>query len=148
MITATPAHADVLAAIHAAAFPAGEAWSAAAFAAQLARPGVFGLIGTAADGMLLAQAAAEDAEVLTLAVAGWARRRGLGRALLRAAMVQAAARGATAMFLEVADDNRAARALYAACGFAEVGRRRRYYPGGGDALVLRATLTRDAAAGG
>jgi ribosomal-protein-alanine N-acetyltransferase len=45
------------------------------------------------------------------------------------------------MFLEVAEANAAARALYAAAGFAEVGRRRRYYADGGDALVLRRGLS-------
>jgi ribosomal-protein-alanine N-acetyltransferase len=45
------------------------------------------------------------------------------------------------MFLEVSERNAAARALYAAAGFAEVGRRRRYYADGADALVLRRDLT-------
>jgi ribosomal-protein-alanine N-acetyltransferase len=49
-------------------------------------------------------------------------------------------RGAAAMFLEVSDRNLPARALYAAAGFAEVGRRRRYYADGSDALVLRRGL--------
>ena len=49
------------------------------------------------------------------------------------------------MFLEVAEDNRAARALYAAAGFASVGRRPAYYarPGAADAvaaLILRRDL--------
>jgi ribosomal-protein-alanine N-acetyltransferase len=44
------------------------------------------------------------------------------------------------MFLEVAADNAAARSLYAAAEFVEVGRRRRYYAGGADALVLRRKL--------
>jgi ribosomal-protein-alanine N-acetyltransferase len=52
------------------------------------------------------------------------------------------------MFLEVATNNWAARALYSAAGYAEVGRRRRYYPDGSDALVLRAPLSPAAAAGG
>jgi ribosomal-protein-alanine N-acetyltransferase len=55
-------------------------------------------------------------------------------------MAQAVAGGAVAMFLEVAEGNAAARALYGAAGFAEAGRRRRYYADGGDALVLRREL--------
>jgi ribosomal-protein-alanine N-acetyltransferase len=55
-------------------------------------------------------------------------------------MAGAAARGAAAMFLEVSDRNAAARALYAASGFAEVGRRRRYYADGANALVLSRAL--------
>jgi [ribosomal protein S18]-alanine N-acetyltransferase len=47
------------------------------------------------------------------------------------------------MLLEVAAGNAPARALYAAAGFAEVGKRRRYYPDGSDALVLAAALVPD-----
>ncbi|WP_431272740.1 hypothetical protein [Dankookia sp. P2] len=49
------------------------------------------------------------------------------------------------MFLEVAAGNAAARGLYQGLGFAEVSRRRRYYPDGSDALVMRRDL--DAASG-
>jgi [ribosomal protein S18]-alanine N-acetyltransferase len=49
-------------------------------------------------------------------------------------------RGAGAMFLEVAAANGPALALYAREGFTEVGRRRRYYSDGTDALVLRRDL--------
>lgn len=134
------AHAEALAAIHAAAFPPGERWDAGAIAAQLVQPSVFGFIAVA-GGLVLARVAVDESEVLTLGVAPWARRMGLGRALLDRAMKAVAARGAVSMLLEVADANVAARALYAGRGFAVVGRRRRYYPGGGDALVLRAALT-------
>ena len=84
--------------------------------------------------------AADEAEILTIAVAPAAHRQGIGAALLAAAMAQAALRGAAAMFLEVAEGNAAARALYAAAGFRQSGRRRRYYPDGADALVLRRSL--------
>ena len=141
-------HAAALAAIHAAAFHDAEAWDAAVFDGQLAQPGCFALIDTA-GGMLLARVAADEAEILTLAVAPPARRRGIGAALVLAAMRRAAAAGAAAMFLEVASGNLAARDLYEKAGFVRVGRRARYYPHGGDALVLRAALTpRDAAEGG
>jgi ribosomal-protein-alanine N-acetyltransferase len=60
---------------------------------------------------------------------------------MRALMADAARRGAREMFLEVAEGNAAARALYAGLGAAEAGRRRRYYPDGSDALVLRLALS-------
>jgi ribosomal-protein-alanine N-acetyltransferase len=44
------------------------------------------------------------------------------------------------LFLEVAEPNMAARALYAGAGAKDVGRRRRYYADGADALVLRIDL--------
>lgn len=148
MIPASAAHAGVMAAMHAAAFPAGERWGPEALGLLLGQPGVFGLIADA-KGFVLARVAADEAEILTLAVAPSARRRGVAFGLIAAAKHRAAAAGAVAMFLEVASDNEAARALYAKAGFRRVGRRARYYPNGGDALVLRADLTaRDAAEDG
>ena len=111
---------------------------------EVALPGAFGLWREAA-GLVLARMAADEAEILTFGVAPNARRRGHGAALLRGAVDGARARGAGAMFLEVAAGNAPALALYAREGFAEVGRRRRYYSDGADALVLRRDL---AAAGG
>jgi ribosomal-protein-alanine N-acetyltransferase len=138
-LPATPAHAAVLAAIHAAAFPPREAWGCDAISLQLAMPGVFGLLDPR-GGMLLARVTADEAEVLTLAVAPPRRRQGIAAALLRAALAGARARGARAMLLEVSVNNAAARTLYAQAGFVEMGRRPRYYADGADALILRAEL--------
>ncbi len=55
------------------------------------------------------------------------RRRGLGGRLLEAALEAASAAGARALYLEVAEDNRAARGLYQKQGFNPVGRRKNYY---------------------
>lgn len=145
MIPANPAHAGAMAALHGLAFPAGERWGPDAFALQLALPGVFGFV-SEVGGTVLARVAADEAEVLTVAVAPGAQGRGLGRALLEQAMHEAALRGAAAMLLEVSVANAAALALYAAAGFATVGRRARYYPGGADALIQRRALTPFAAA--
>ena len=132
-------HAEAMAAIHAAAFRDTEAWSASVLAGLLAQPGCFALIDPA-GGMLVARVTADEAEILTLAVAPAAQRGGHGSALVAAAMARSAGSGAVAMFLEVASTNTPARALYARAGFVRVGRRARYYPNGGDALVLRADL--------
>ena len=139
IVAATPAHAAALAAIHASAFPPREAWGEDAITIQLALPGAFGLIDDR-GGMLLGRMAADEAEVLTLAVAPEARRQGIATLLLRAAKAHVGARGGTAVFLEVATGNAAALALYAREGFVEVGHRRRYYADSADALVLRAEL--------
>jgi ribosomal-protein-alanine N-acetyltransferase len=136
-----------MAAVHAAAMPVGEAWSAAAIAAQLTLPGTFGLVDPE-GGMVLARVAADEAEILALAVIPQARRQGRAAALLAAAEARAAAGGARAMYLEVADDNGAARALYARAGYSLAGQRRAYYRDGGDALVLRKPLSPAAAPGG
>ena len=129
-----------MAAVHAAAMPPAEAWDEAAIATQLAAPGTFGLLDPA-GGMLLARVAADEAEVLALAVAPSAARQGRGAALLAAAESQAAASGARIMYLEVAEANTAARALYARAGYAPLGRRAAYYRDGDDALVLRKPLS-------
>lgn len=139
LLAAEPAHAPVLAAIHGEAFPPAESWDAEAFAQLLAMPGCFGWL---ADdhGFVLARIAADEAEIITLAVLPLARRLGLGAALLEQAMHHAAELGAKAMLLEVAEHNHAARALYGAAGFAPVGLRKSYYPDGSHALVLKAEL--------
>jgi [ribosomal protein S18]-alanine N-acetyltransferase len=138
--TATWGHAGVMAEIHRTAFPANEAWSRDVMLLQLGMPTTFGLVYSHA-GMILGRVAADEAEILTLAVDPAQRRRGIGAALLGAAMAQAANLGATSMFLEVAVTNEAARALYAAHGFTEAGLRRHYYTDGTDALILRSTLS-------
>ena len=134
--------AEALAALHAAAFDAP--WNAAALAELLAQPGAI-LAAEPGEGFILLRAAADEAEVLTLAVRPEARRRGLGGRLVETGVARAAAMGAERVFLEVADDNAAALALYARHGFREVGRRRRYYarPDGTrrDALLLALNLT-------
>lgn len=138
-----------LAALHAAAFPA-DPWDAKSLARLAALPGALCLVaGRPPAGFLLARAAADEAEVLTLAVSPAFRRRGLGGGLLAGLAGRLAALGCRRLFLEVAADNAAARALYGRAGFTEVGRRAGYYqppgdettaadaaPKGVDALVL------------
>jgi ribosomal-protein-alanine N-acetyltransferase len=132
-----------LAALHARAFTTPRPWSEAEFAALLADPLAFLLVEGDA-GFLLGRAVAGEAELLTIAVLPEARRLGLGRRLVGRFIYQARLRGADSAFLEVAEDNAAARALYLAAGFAEAGRRRGYYrtPEGKavDALVLVRSL--------
>ena len=76
---------------------------------------------------------AGDTEVMELAVHPDARRRGLGRALLRALL---GACGGGPAFLEVRASNAAALALYAREGFAQSGLRRAYYADGEDAVLM------------
>lgn len=134
------AHAVALAELHASVFAPREAWDAHAFAGQLEQPPVFGLV-SGEVGLILARAIADQSEILTLAVLPGARRRGVGTALLRAAMGVAAERGATTMYLEVSAKNAGALALYEATGFRRVGRRANYYPDGADGLILAAAIT-------
>ncbi len=142
LIGATPAHAHVMAAIHAASFPVKEIWGADAIALQLGLPGAFGFLAgpdNVPGGFVLARVAADEAEILTLAVAPESRRAGLASLLVRTAWSRAVSAGAARLLLEVAEDNTSARALYARIGFEQVGRRRGYYGAGADALVLAFT---------
>lgn len=87
--------------------------------------------------------AAEEAHLLNLSVGSAWQGRGLGRELLGFVLRLARDDGAKRIYLEVRPSNRAARALYAAAGFAEIGRRRDYYPAAGgreDAIVMALDL--------
>lgn len=116
---------EALAATHAAAFADTRPWSADEFATLLAAPGA--LLTGDARSFVLGRVVLDEAEVLTVATRPEARRRGLARARLAAFIEAARAAGAATLFLEVAADNIAARALYAAAGLSETGRRRGYY---------------------
>lgn len=129
-----------LAALHASAFDAP--WDAAAFRGLLAMPGAE--VEAEADGFLMWRRAADEAEIVTLAVRPEARRRGLGGRLLDRAVARARDQGVTRMILEVAHDNGAALALYAGRGFVQSGLRRDYYArrdgSRADAMILALNL--------
>ncbi|HET9761982.1 MAG TPA: ribosomal protein S18-alanine N-acetyltransferase [Casimicrobiaceae bacterium] len=84
-----------------------------------------------------------EAQILNLTVAPEARRRRVGRTLLRRLVADARARGASQCFLEVRVSNVAAIGLYSGEGFAPIARRIGYYPAGAgreDAIVMRKQL--------
>ena len=129
-----------LAQLHAGGFE--RPWSAGDIVRLLQAPGVFGLQVPGA-GFALVRTAADEAELLTIAVAAERRGEGVGAALLEAAISRAGEAGAAQMHLEVAVDNQPALRLYRRAGFAEAGRRRGYYErsdGRVDALVLTRVL--------
>jgi len=129
-----------LAALHATAFETP--WDAAAFAGLLAQAGVFAVEGE--DGFILIRVAADEAEILTLAVRPGARGRGEGGRLVAQGAIQAGVGGAERVFLEVAEDNDPALTIYRRAGFTEAGRRPRYYARADgsrrDALLLTLNL--------
>ena len=119
------------------------AWDMKSMAGLFSTAGVLGLIATRGDravGFALCRRAADESEMLALGVLPDCRRAGIARKLLDAAMAALADDGVEALFLEVAEDNAAGRALYDGAGFSEVGRRADYYRRTGAAaaaLVLR-----------
>ena len=159
MRTASPFDIPLIAALHADSFAgvlAGQVWNETAVAEVLAMPGAYGLLAAPGEdisatgslgagnpepaGFLLGCNGADSGEILSLGTARAWRRRGIARILLRAAMMRAEAAGIPRLFLEVAEDNVAARDLYAGAGFANVARRPAYYRRAGgpaaNALVL------------
>ena len=134
-------HAAVLATLHAESI--APPWSADTFATLLDQPGVAGWIAVEQEepvGLMLARVAADEAEILTLAVLPRARRQGIARDLMAQLVTWAATVKAARLFLEVAEDNVAARGLYERSGFALVGRRNDYYAPGNAALLLVRTI--------
>ncbi len=91
-------------------------------------------------GYLVASHGGGVADLLTLGVAGFYQRRGLGQQLLHRLFEQLARDQADALFLEVRESNAAAVALYRKCGFEPVAIRKGYYRDGvepEDAIVMR-----------
>jgi ribosomal-protein-alanine N-acetyltransferase len=90
------------------------------------------------SGFVVGRDLGEEWEIENVAVAGPARRRGLGTRLVGELLDHARARGARSVYLEVRESNRAARALYEKWAFVEGGRRKSYYRAPEeDALVYR-----------
>ena len=142
---ATRRDAAAIAALHAASFRRG--WSEQEVEGLLIDRNVIAhraMSGTAMVGFIMSRLAADEAEILSVAVAGRRRGRGLARKLLDLHLRRLAALGARAVFLEVDEHNAPAIRLYGRAGFREISRRPNYYPGAGGkpaaALVLRRDL--------
>ena len=122
MIDLTP---TLLAQLHAAAFSDSRAWSVDEMQALLSSPPIFA-VGTM-RGFAMGRVIVDEAELLTIAVHPDQQGNGIGRRVLTLFEDKARSRGARLAFLEVAEDNRPARALYASAGWTESGRRIGYY---------------------
>ena len=132
--------ASALAALHALCFERG--WPEGEFRDHI----VGDLVWTDGDtrSLLVIREGGGQAEVLTLATHPGARGEGRAEALLRRALPELAS---PVLFLEVAEDNASAIALYRKLGFAEFGRRPRYYRRAGgrvDALLMEKRLAKSA----
>jgi [ribosomal protein S18]-alanine N-acetyltransferase len=111
----------------------GEAWSQSQLAGTLALDGSFARqavdANDAIQGFTLSRVVAGEVELLLVAVDPLLRRRAIGRRLVDQVATDARRYGATTLFLEVRENNVAARQLYHALGFVDVGRRANYYTG-------------------
>lgn len=142
---ATAGDLDAIMTLERSSFPS-DAWSEGMMRAELASPHNAYLVAEEAGrlvgyGGVRAMRGGKDADIQTIAIDAASRGRGRGRALLRDLLTAARERGAAEVFLEVRADNPVAQALYASEGFAEMGRRPRYYqPDDVDAVVMRLDL--------
>lgn len=135
--------AEAMAALHARAFgPEGRAWREEEFEQLLCSAHAFVI--QSGDGFALGRVIADEAELLTIAVDPDRRCKGLGGRILTNVEREAAARGAARIFLEVAADNAAARALYLRAGYGQIACRAGYYRRASgppaDALILQKRL--------
>jgi [ribosomal protein S18]-alanine N-acetyltransferase len=139
--------ADV-SAIHSLTFR--QPWSDDDFHALLVEDNVFGFIAREVGnrraqpgGFVLARLVVDEAEILTIAVAPQAQRKGLGHALVDATLRHLHNARASTLFLEVDELNIPALALYRRLGFKQVGKRPGYYEtaaGRSSALTMRRDL--------
>jgi ribosomal-protein-alanine N-acetyltransferase len=143
---ATPRDAPRLAQLHGESFHRG--WGEGEFEAMLIERNTLVhrlRAGGKIIGFAVSRMAADEAEILSIAVAASHRGRGLSRELLLTHLGHLAGRGVRSVFLEVEENNQPARRLYERAGFGVVGRRERYYrqPDGEqlNALLMRRDLS-------
>jgi ribosomal-protein-alanine N-acetyltransferase len=139
--TARPRDAAAIAALHGASFRRG--WGEDEVHRLLLDRTVIthrAVIRRAMVGFIMSRMAADEAEILSVAIAPSRRGRGFSRPLLDVHLRSLAGLGARAVFLEVDEHNEPALQLYSGAGFHEVGRRQGYYQAGAAALVLRRDL--------
>ncbi len=144
--TASLRDAGRLAQLHAASFHRG--WGEGEFETMLTERNTLVhrlRLGRRIIGFAASRMAADEAEILSIAIDQGQRGRGLSRNLLLTHLGHLAGRGVRTIFLEVEENNQPARRLYEWAGFAVVGRRERYYqqPGGEqlNALLMRRDLS-------
>ena len=137
---AVPSDVRGLAALVASRLPdLAASWSADVLARELERPGSAAWVVREAGevvGGAVARRAADEVELLWIAVGSGRLRRGVGRRLL-SALLGWADESAACVLLEVRASNGPARALYEQLGFVVLGRRPRYYRDGEDAVLFR-----------
>ena len=100
-------------------------------------------LGRKVIGFAVSRMAADEAEILSIAVDEGYRGRGLSRDLLLTHLGHLAGRGIQKIFLEVEENNQPARRLYERAGFSVVGRRERYYQQAGGEQLNELLMRRD-----
>lgn len=143
LLWAGPDQAATIAILHADLF--NPAWSEDSIRALLDHPAstaFVAMFGTPKScvGFVMAQLAADEAEILTIGVAKDWQRKGVGKRLVEGVARAAQRAEAKKLFLEVAADNDSAMELYRKAGFLGTGLRRGYYKRPDGAAVDAVTL--------
>jgi len=130
LLAATPEQAGALSELHCRLFEKG--WDADGMRRLLEHPACVALVATSRQppaliGFIIAQLTADEAEVLSIGIDKNWQRRGIGRALVDALIGSAKRKDARRLFLDVAESNGAALALYTRLGFTRMGVRKDYY---------------------
>ncbi len=78
----------------------------------------------------------EEGEILRIGVLPTYRRQGIGKQVLSRILERLQSQGVEKVFLEVRASNVAAQGLYGKMGFSVIGKRKGYYHGGEDAVMM------------
>jgi ribosomal-protein-alanine N-acetyltransferase len=142
IVPADARDASSLAALHAAALPPG--WPAGTFETYCGASNcavLKAVHGTEICGLAVLQFAADEAELLGIAVREDKRGLGAGSSLLREALDMCREKNIRSVYLEVGEENASARRLYGKLGFRTFGRRVNYYRSSGPqpeaALIMK-----------
>ncbi len=129
---------DQILAIERASFPLP--WLEQHFLDEINSPVAFPLTAFDLDGQVTGyicpMQVLDEGHILNVAVAPACRGTGVGRLLVQRVLDDCCASGGAFVSLEVRVSNVAAISLYQQLGFIEVGRRKRYYENGEDALMM------------
>ena len=141
---ATMRDAAALSQLHRASFHRG--WGQGEFESMLAERNTFAqrlMHGRTPIGFIISRLAADEAEILSVAIAPAQRGRGYSRDLLANHLGYLAGRGIRRVFLEVEENNQPAVRLYQRSGFTAVGRREQYYRDTSGAKLNALIMQRD-----
>lgn len=141
---AQPKDASAMAVLHAASFRRG--WSDDEFRSMLGDKMVVAhraMRGSKLVGFIITRMAADESEILSVAVAASAQGRGLAGKMLHLHLRRLAGLGVRTVFLEVGENNAPAIRLYARAGFERVSRRQGYYQDDAGRQTAALVLRRD-----
>ena len=120
-----------------------DAWTEEMFLGSLDLPIISALVfeeDGEIQGYLLGSILLDEGEIANVATAPKHRKKGVAKKLMDAFEEKAKTQGVETMFLEVRVSNLPAQSLYSAYGYEKIATRKKYYPDGEDAFVMKKTF--------